>query len=218
VSIYGQLITDTRVEQEVLACLSAWLPSYLQEVARQDGDEGNVALPKSYETIRDSPTKWTEQQLPAIVVHVGGTMSTSRRGGYYRVVYGCEVAAVVAGQSRVNTRKIASIYSLAIAAALVQHGGLSPSVETVSGDPIPGFADGVEWQDTQYDSIDEDRSRTIMAAIVSLDIAVNAVIDVFSGPVLPPDPPDVIPGLPDYGPAQEVDTAIVNVPIGAPLP
>jgi hypothetical protein len=212
-SIYGPLVTDTRVEQEVLACLSAWLPSYLQEVARQDGDEGNVALPHSYETIRDSLTKWTEQQLPAVVVYVGGRLSATRKGALYRVVYGCEVAAVVGGQSRANTRKLAGIYGLAIAAALAQHGNLS-----TSGPEDPGFADGIEWMDTTYDSIDENRSRTIMAAIVSLDIAVNNVLDTFAGPVTPPDPGDIIPGLPDYGLADTVETAVVAVPIGEDLP
>jgi hypothetical protein len=210
-SIYGPLVTDTRVETEVLANLKAWLPSYLRETARQDGDEGDVALPRSYETIRDSMTKWTEQQLPAIVVYIGGTMTTARKGSQYRVVYGCEVAAVVGGQSRQNTRKLASIYSMAIAAALVQHGQLT-------GPSNAGFADGVEWVDTTYDLIDEDRSRTIMAAIVSLDVAVLGVMDAFLGPVTPPDPPDTIPGLPDYGLVEEADTALLNVPIGDELP
>jgi hypothetical protein len=209
VSIYGPLITETRVEQEVLACLAAWLPSYVTEVSRQDDDFGDVALPHSYETIRDAVTKWTEQQLPAIIVHVGGGLSATRKGNMYRVVYGCEVGAVVGGQSRANTRKLAGIYGLAIAAALAQHGNLS-----TTGPEDPGFADGVEWIDTTYDSIDENRSRTIMAAIVSLDVAVNAVIDVFAGPVVPPDPGDIIPGLPDYGFTDTVDTQLVNVPIG----
>lgn len=202
-SIYGQLITDNEVERQVLATLSGWLPSYLLEVNRQDGVLAEVATPRSYELIRDSVTKWPEQALPAIVVHVGGTLATSRKGSKYRVVYSCQVAAVVAGQTRANTRTLAGVYGTAIAASLTQHGDLA------------GFADGCEWADTDYDLIAEQRSRTLMAVVVSFDISVNGVLDVALGPSGPPPPEDdPTPGLPDYGEAIEVDTDVAITPIG----
>lgn len=205
-STYGPLITDTRVENRVRDQLAGWLPSYLVEVARQDGF-GAIALPKSIETIRDRVTKWTEQALPAIIVQVAGTIGVARKGSGYRVAYGATIGAVVAGQSRQNTRDIAGIYALAITAALCQHGDLD------------GFADGCDWTATDYDYIDEDRSRTIMAAVVSLDIAVNQVLDVYAGPSgpapLPTDPP--IPGLPDYGHVATTVVEEVLVPLDQPL-
>lgn len=203
-SIFGPIITDTQVENRVRDQLRLWLPSYLDETARQDSF-ASVAHPLSYETIRDRVTKWTEQALPAVIIEIGGTVATRRIGSEYRVVYACNVAAVIGGQTRANTRQLAGIYGAAIAAALVQHGDLD------------GFAGGVEWTDTAYDSISEDRSRTIMAVVVSLDVAVNAVLDVAMGPAGPPPPegdPD-IPGLPDYGHAATVDAA-VTITTGAP--
>lgn len=204
-SIYGNLVTDNKVEAAVLATLQGWLPSYLVEVARQDA-AGSVAMPKSWETIRDSVTKWNEQAMPAIVVQVGGTLRTTRQGSKYRVVYGASIGAIIGGQTRQQTRRIAGVYSMAIAAALTQHGDLA------------GFADGCEWTDTVYDLITEERSRTLMAAIVSVDVSVNAVLDVAQGPTGPaPDPGDpTVPGLPDWGEADDVETAVTILSIGAP--
>lgn len=206
-SIYGTLLTDTRVEQQVRDQLAGWLPSYLVEVARQDGF-AEVARPKSIETVRDRITRWNEQALPAVVVQVAGTLRVQRLGTAYRVVYGCTIGAVIGGQSRENTRQLAGIYAAAITAALTQHGDLG------------GFADGIEWTDTDYDYIEEDRSRTLMAAVVSLDVAINQVLDVAQGPIGPlPDPDDTpIPGLPDYGEVDDVETAVQVIPIGDPLP
>lgn len=206
-SIYGPLITDTEVERQVLAALQGWLPSYLTEVNRQDGELASVAMPRSYEVARDALQRWNEQALPAIIVQVGGTLDTSRRGSKYRVTYGCQIGAVLAGQTRENTRTLAGVYGAAIAAALCQHGDLE------------GFADGIEWADTTYDLIAEERSRTLMAAVVSVDVAVNSVLDVEKGPSGPtPDPTDPpTPGLPDYGAADEVDIDIALTPIGVPF-
>jgi hypothetical protein len=204
VSIYGTLITDTAVELAVIEQLQAWLPSYLVEAAVQDG-LAEIALPRSYDTTRGAMTKWTEQALPAVVVQIGGTIGLSRKSGKYRAVYGCSVGAVVGGQTRANTRQLAGIYGLSIAAALCQQAG--------------AWTDGIEWTDLDYDLIDEDRSRTLMAAIISLDVAVNGVLDVHAGPAGPaPAPGSTTPGLPDYGDAATVDTSLTLVKIGDPLP
>lgn len=207
--IFGPIVTDTRVEAAIMEALRGWLPSYLDDVARQDDVGWTPARPMSWETIRDRTTKWNEQALPAIVVSIGGTIAVTRRGSLYRAVYGCTIGAVVAGQTRENTRQLAGIYSAAIAAALTQHGDLD------------GFADGIEWVDTDYDTIDQGRSRTLMAAVVTLDVAVNNVLDVFAGPAGdPPDPDDpAIPGLPPYGNVDDVETTLDEiVPITEPLP
>lgn len=203
-SIYGQIVTDNTVEAQVLRSLQGWLPSYLPEVATQD-HAGDVALPVSWQVVRDTPTKWNEQAMPAIVVQVGGTLSTQRRGSKYRAVYGCQVAAIIAGPTRERTREIAGVYSMAITLALCQHGDLD------------GLSDGVGWADTDYDLIDEARARTLLAAIVSFDIGVPNLFDVSAGPAGPtPEPDDPpVPGTPDYGLADEVDIT-VTATNGAP--
>lgn len=204
-SIFGDLKGDNLVEQALKAALVGWLPTYLTEVARQEA-AGDVAMPASYQTVRESVSRWNEQAMPAIVIEVGGTISVSRKGSKYRAVYGCNVAAVVGGPTRDATRRIAGVYALAISAALTQHGDLA------------GFADGCEWTDTDYSLIDEARSRTLIAAVVSFDVAVNDVLDVSAGPAGPPpatdDPP--IPGLPDYGQVEDVIIDGVTATIGAP--
>lgn len=204
-SIFGPLISVTKVENTVRDNLSSWLPTYLDEAARQDALAA-IAHPKSVEVVRDRVTRWDEQAMPAVVIEVAGTLRVQRLGSQYRVVYGCTIGAIVGGQTRENTRQLAGVYGVAIAAALTQHGDLQ------------GFADGCEWTDLDYSYIDESRSRTIMAAIVSLDVAVNQVLDVALGPSGPPPAPGVeIPGVPDYGDAATVDTQIKLTKIGDAL-
>jgi hypothetical protein len=112
---------------------------------------------------------------------------------------------VVGGQTRENTRQLAGIYGIAVVAALTQKAG--------------EWSDGIDWTDTDYDVIDEDRSRTLMAAVVSLDVSVLNVLDVSAGPFgAAPPAGTIIPGLPDYGLADEVDTDVIVVPIGDALP
>jgi hypothetical protein len=207
-TIFGPIVTVTKVETRVRDQLAGWLPTYLRNVAEQDvaGGTYDVAKPRSYEIVRDRVTKWAEQALPAVVVEISGTLATRRIGSIYRATYGCTIGAVVAGQTRENTRTIAGIYGAAIAAALVQHGDLD------------GFADGIEWTDTRYDYIDEDRSRTIMAAVVSLDVSVNNVLDVAMGPSGPAPDPEDDPITGNYGTVQTEDTALALTPIGDDFP
>lgn len=202
-SIYGPLISDTQIEKQLLQQLASWLPSYIVEAARQDGLT-EIALPRSYDTTRDAQTKWTEQAMPAIIVQIGGTVQLRRLGSMYRATWGATVGAVVGGQSRANTRQLAGIYALAIAACLTQQ---------------CAWTAGLEWTDTDYSLIDEDRSRTLMAAIVSFDVSMDNVLDVALGPFgPPPDPGIFIPGLPDYGNAVTVDTQSTLTPIGDEFP
>lgn len=202
-TIYGALISDTAVENAVLAQLQSWLPSYLVEAAQQDG-LSEIALPKSWETTRSGTNRWTEQGMPAVIVQIGGTIAVTRKGPKYRAVYGATVGCVVAGQSRPNTRKLAGIYAIAVAACMTQQAG--------------DWSDGIDWTDTDYDLIDDDQSRTLMAAIVSFDVAVLGVLDVSAGPVGdPPDAPDTTPGTPDYGNVDEVIVEPEIIPIGEPF-
>lgn len=210
-SIFGEIKGDNSVEQAVLASLRGWLPTYLIEVALQEGGgSGGVpdhpaSPPLSYQSVRDRPQRWTEQAMPAIVVQVGGTIAVTRKASKYRVVYGVQVAAIVAGPTREDTRRIASTYSAALASALTQHGDLG------------GFADGCEWTDTDYSTISDERTRTLMAAVVSFDVAVNDVLDVNAGPDGPPPPPDeTVPGLPNYGETEHVIIDAIIATTGAP--
>lgn len=204
---FGPIVTDNMVEAAVKRSLMGWLPTYIPLVAARDGG-GDVTLPRSYQMVRDLVTKWPEQAMPAVVCEIGGTISVTRKGSKYRAVFGASIGAIVAGPTRDDTRRIASVYATAIALALTQHGDLD------------GFADGIEWTDTQYDDIDESRSRTLMAAIVSLDVAVNDILDVTGGPSGPtPEPEDPpIEDLPSYGAVDDVDTTLVITPIGEDLP
>lgn len=204
-SIYGTLKTDNALEAQVVATLQGWLPSYITEVARQEGG-GAVALPVSFQTVRDPVTRWTEQAMPAIVVQIGGTIAVQRKGASYRAIYGANVGAIIAGPTREDTRRIAGVYALAITAALTQHGD------------IGGYCDGCEWTDTDYTLIGDAQSRTLMAALVSFDIAVNNVLDVTLGPIGPtPDPTDPpVPGLPNYGDAATVIIDSVTATNGVP--
>jgi hypothetical protein len=200
VSGFGTLKNDTALEESVIGHLTNWLPTYLPEVARQDGS-ATIVLPKSFEIARESMRRWNEQALPAIVVQVGGTLTTERHGPKYRVRYACHVAAIVSGQSRQNTRWLCGIYTAAIVGALVQNAN------------IGGAAEGCEWVDTSYDLIGEERSRSIMAGIVAFDIAVGSVVDVSQGPDMPlPTDPTSPVTLTDWGQTVTIEIDLEDAP------
>lgn len=205
-SIFGEIITDTLVENRVRDMLIAWLPDYIPEAARQDGG-GAVTLPKSFEVSRSGVNRWEEQALPAIIVQLGGTLRIEQRNGKYRVTYGAAVGAVVAGPTRSDTRRIAGVYSAAITLALTQHGDL----KLPGGEPL---ADGVIWEDTDYDLISNLRSRTLMAAIVSLSITVPDVLDPRQGPA--GDPSDNVPS--DWPVVESTHLDVTLVPVSDELP
>lgn len=193
-TIFGPIITDTRVENAVRRSLMGWLPVYIPAVTAADDDTSPVVLPKSFGVSRSGVDRWPEQALPAVVVQVSGTLDVTLHAGGYRAVYGCGVGAVVGSNTFDNTRRIAGIYSMAIVLALTQHGELD------------GLASGVGWHGTDYDLISNDQSRTLMAAVVSLSVAVDSVADPRQGPTgdTPAVPEDYPP---DWG---VVETVIVD--------
>ena len=192
-NLYGAVVTARDVREAVIANLKDWSPAYVGEVSVQSGRLrcGDGALPafRSYGTATSFST-FPEDQLPACIVVVPGLAETPvRQGdGTYLAEWSVGVGVVVSGKDRESTDDLVRLYSAAVRMAMIQ----KPS--------MGGFAVGSRWIDENYDELAYDDSRTVAAGIVSLGIEVDAVMNAYGGPKVPPEDACVDPG--EYGIVQ----------------
>jgi hypothetical protein len=192
-NLYGAVVTARDIREAVIGNLKDWSPAYVGEVSAQSGRArcGDGALPpfRSFGTGTSFST-FPEDQLPACVVVVPGLTETPvRQGdGTYLAEWSVGIGVVVSGKDRDSTDDLVRLYSAAVRMAMIQ----KPS--------MGGFALGCRWIDENYDELAYDDSRTIAAGIVSLGIEVDAVVNSFGGPKVPPEDACVDPG--EYGIVQ----------------
>jgi hypothetical protein len=177
-TLFGPLVHGGVVENAVKDALVDWLPTYLREVERQhDRAQGSLPSPRSYQLVSeaDDPTRWPEDQIPAIVIMCPGFAEEPYHEGtgFYRARYGVSVAAMVSANTQGATRQLARLYGTALAAALLQH----PSLD--------GFASGLRWVDESYDDIPSETSRSLACVIEGFTVDVDRVISTNAGPVAP---------------------------------
>ena len=192
-NLYGAVVTARDVREAVITNLKDWSPAYVGEVSVQSGRVrcGDGALPpfRSFGTAASFST-FPEDQLPACVVVFPGLSQTPvRQGdGTYLAEWSVGIGVVVSGKDRDSTDDLVRLYSAAVRMAMIQKPSMS------------GFALGCRWIDENYDELAYDDSRTIAAGIVSLGIEVDAVMNAFGGPKVPPEDACVDPG--EYGIVQ----------------
>lgn len=179
--VFGRLLDVSEVEEAVIAALELWLPTYIAEVERQRGmTPESMPMPRSYSTVNEF-VKWTEDQLPTIIVVSPGLAPTDpkREGdGTYRAWYRVGVAVIAAARDRETTRRISKLYIAAIRGAILQHAGL--------GDLE---AAGIRWTNERNSDIPDEAGRTLGSGAVTFDIEMRGVINDRLGPAEPFDDP-----------------------------
>lgn len=191
-SVFGNITTSVDVEGAMEAHVVKWITTYLREVERQKGLKvGLLPSPRSYQK-RNELQRWPEDQMPAIVIVAPGTAGTPKRkgDGTYDANWVCGVAAVVSSTDKESTRTMASYYTAAIRAAVLQHRS------------IGGFARGVTYEDERFDDLPEVQGRSLVSGQVFFTVQVSAIVDSSQGPSQPSDDPAEWP---------DVETAQVTI-------
>lgn len=190
-TVFGQIVTASAVEEAALATLALWMPTYLGEIERQHGTTA-IAVPASY-TARSEVQNWPEEHLPAVIAISPGTSAVPEARGDGRVdaEWSLGVAVVVSAVDRDTTRRMAQLYSAAVRAAILQHPSLG------------GVAAGTVWLAESYVDVPVEDTRTLMAAQVVFVVRVDEVVDLFDGPAVPDEAP--------YGDRPVVVVADVDV-------
>jgi hypothetical protein len=194
-TIFGPIIDAADVEEKLTSHLKMWLPTYLAEVAEQNGlERGAFATPRSW---TNSPSFELDERLmgqfPAILVVVPGLTETPKKegDGSYRCTWGAGVAVVVQAKNADGASKLAKRYGAAIHTLLIQKKGFDPNVM------------GLTWEGEAYDDVPSSEGRNMASARVVLGIEYRHVSTEAAGPAIA-DPPHADPTDP-YPPWPTVD-------------
>jgi len=178
-SIFGQILPGTYLEEEIEQRLRAWMPTYLQELELQTNrPRGVLPPPRSY-TTQASLETLGDDQLPCCVIVSPGLVEAPWHDGEgsYTALWQLGVGVIVSAKTEVNTKALSKLYGAAVRGCLLQKGA-------------GGYLSGVQWMDESYDDLDIDDERTLGVAIVEFSVQVESVVNRYGGPAdpTPPDP------------------------------
>lgn len=199
-TLYGPIVTDTQIEDLLLATLRQWLSSYLGEVERNTGrDQGAIPVPVSWGIPQERFEKWPEQLTPHVAVVAGTTENLRPEGdGLYTVEYPIEVTVVVMANGPSAVESLSKAYIAAVEKVLL---------DQPVGDPVE---DIIPLGHSPEDLGDTDRSMLAMTARFTV-IATN-VMQRRVGPLEPEDPDPREPS-PDWPEVATVGVSTEALPL-----
>lgn len=182
-TVFGPMFDGGQVEVAVQRFLSRWLPTYLEEVARQADppiEPGTISKPRSWTT---SPEFEIDEatQLPAMLIINAGIAEDSiyRQGdGSYNVSWVIGIASIVSAKDQESTDRLAKRYGAAIRSLMLQH----PAMETDN-------MRVVSWDDEKYDDVPPSGLRTLAGVRMVFTIEAENLTNSHDGPMLTPEPP-----------------------------
>lgn len=186
-SIFGHVIDRDEFEVHVMGFIELWMSTYLAEMERQKGIvPGHLPRPRSYTQVNKFE-KWTQEQLPAVIVVSPGITGKPAKTGdnVYRAKWTLGIGIVIAAATEMQNRKLIGTYTAAIRKLFLD----KPS--------LGGFAMGTDWVGENFDDMPDDSRRSIAHGSVLFVVEVDGVAVGRSGPRTA-DPPPVDP-LPDPG-------------------
>lgn len=214
-SLYGRLVGATHVEDAALGVLRTWMPTYLNEIARQSGETpGAIARPKSYR-VSAEVEKMPEDQTPCVVIASRGVADIPLKNAsrQYTAQFILELAAVVSaigGQEMAGTPRalrLARFYALALRACMAQQSDSDLMVHR-------------DWLGEQYDVLDSIDDRTICVGKVRFAVEVPDVLTADAGPIYPVGPDaevDPLPESPEWPVSSATDIDLQKVPLDEPF-
>jgi hypothetical protein len=121
---YGRIIVASQLEYAARDLLQKWFPSYLREVERQFGWQGEqLPAPRNY-TNRNSFDALPGEEMPKVVVISPGLVGNPEHpeaNGYYRATWAVGIGIAVAGRTEEEADNKVKIYGAAARGVLVQH-------------------------------------------------------------------------------------------------
>jgi hypothetical protein len=182
-SVFGNITVASDVEYAVRDLLQKWFPTYLREVERQTGWEGEeLPSPRNY-TNRNEFDALPGEELPKVVVISPGLLEEPTHpegGGYYRAVWHLGIGVATAAQTEEEADRKVKMYGAAARAILVQN------------QSVDGFAIGVHWEEEKYDDLPiEDQHANYKAANIFFGIEVENAVNRWMGPDRPDESPQL---------------------------
>ena len=207
---FGRIVSPWQIEQATAATIALWINDYLGELGRLHRyDPAQIEPPRAIIT-RSEFERWSEEQIPAVIVMCGPTSRPERHAqGQYMATWPVGVSVVVSDQDQDATRKLALTYITAIRALILQHKMLKSSLYP------SGLANYSTWEGEDYDTTPSLAERSIGSAHVMFSIGIEGAVTEQAGPRTPSASPWVDPG--DWPLIEEVDVNVTPVALGDPV-
>jgi len=170
---YGRIVTGDSIRAALITHISTWAPSYLAEVARQAGLTAPLPQFVGYGIEADGAAS------PVCVVSAASTVGDPVESGDGMVSahWAVAVAAVIAGNTRDDATRLASLYGAALRAMLLQH----PSVG--------GLTRGLTWTGESTEEVAVNATVSAMACIEGLLLDIPGAVNRHLGLATPPANP-----------------------------
>lgn len=212
-NIFGPMVGPWDVQQAVVATISTWLDTYLNQLERLHELELRfLPRPPTPDSIYGGVDhgSWEADFCPSVIVKVQpiGAPEDAASAGYGQA-YEVEVGTVVIGDNEDDARMIASHHATATAALLVQQGGLG------------GIATRTRLTTSPHvEVLDPDRMN-IAHGMCTVNVFVQPILDEKTGPLTPdpaPTPNEPPPGDPgDWPQVVNTDITVEAEPLTEPL-
>ena len=184
--VFKDIISIDEIEDQILANLENWMPTYVAEICRQKSlDFSKVPVIKSWVTLhrfRHEP----QNQTPAIVVVSGGTSGQPVHNGegWWRSPFLFGVSAIISTRDPDSSSRMAKLYAAAIRAIMLQQ----------RSDVM--YTD-IRWNGESYDQIDVGSPDMLASASVTFEVMMDGLVcSQGTGPsvpsVAPPAPMPVV--------------------------
>lgn len=183
---FRPILPAQAVEQALVEHCREWLPSYIAEVCRQAGLGASfLSVPETYFTFPEFD-KWPEQHLPCVIVTTPGATGFDYGGdGSVGATFTAGVGIVAKAPKKELTNRNCKLYAAALRASIIQNINLG------------GRVGSVELLTERYDELDSSSARTLGAGVLTMNVRVENVADMYGGPEAPPvdplEPPDDYP-------------------------
>jgi hypothetical protein len=192
-NIFGPSVGRGHVRKWIYEGLRLYMPDYLREAERSQGyPVGQAQLPRSYPVAPDL-RKMPEAAIPAIVIGLPGIAADPDRGarGVYSATWLMALTALVHGANMEDTEALADVYGLALSLLMVKQAGDFTSPPGYAGPDLD--VQGVTWLDVSYDDLPWSRSRTLVAATLTVRVDIRGVLQT-GGLTEPSADPTLDPG------------------------
>lgn len=197
-SVYGTIVSPSRVGREIVRVLQAWSPSYLAAVAGQvRGDPSALQPVARWRRISRMPADLPDDQLPLALTVSNGTADVPQRAGRaldtWIVIEHGVIAAGGGPDGEEDANDLANDYAIAHALALLQKAKTSPVISEV------------RWRGMQP-SNRFTPDETYAMVTHTFWVRTEAMLTVTGGPSDPPVDPTAV--IPDPGQVLEVDLTL----------
>ncbi len=204
---FGPLVAASDVEECVLALVQKWLPDYLAEVDRVQGQAvGTMPQPRGW-VISSEIEKMPEDQTPTVIIASPGLTEPplADGSGVYTARWRVLVGVHLSARGNALALRLARLYTLALRALLVQQ-QRDPDTTVI--------VRRIDWVDERYDTLPSIDDRTICTGTVEVGIEVMDVTTRHAGPLEPVLPPGALgPDSPTWPVATSADAPVIKDPI-----